>query len=185
LGALATDGLLRVPLHTLDSLGDADMWTIAVADSGLDGILSLGGFLGSNAEFWLWLTLLLMIAEIFTAGFFLGALAISSVLTAGAAWLDMSAEVQVAFFAASSIGTLLWVRPVFVNLLSPKELATNADALVGRAATVVTQVPAGGVGRVRLVNEEWRATSDQVLNVGDGVKVLAVEGNTLSVGPSA
>jgi membrane protein implicated in regulation of membrane protease activity len=161
------------------------MWTLAAADSGLDGLLSLGGFLEAHAEFWLWLTLLLMIVEIFTAGFFLGALAISSALTAGAAWLGASAEIQVAFFGASSIGTLLWVRPVFVNLLSPKEVATNAEALVGKSATVVAQIPAGGVGRVRLANEEWRATAESALDVGDGVKVMAVEGNTLSVGPSA
>jgi len=160
------------------------MWTLAATGSGLDGLLTLGGFLGANAEFWLWLTLVLMIAEVFTAGFFLGALAISALLTAGTAWFGASGEVQMAFFGASSIGTLLWVRPVFVKLLSPRAVATNADALVGRPATVVAQVPSGGVGRVRLVNEEWRATSDHVLNVGDDVKVLAVNGNTLSVGPS-
>lgn len=161
------------------------MGTLAAADSGLEGLLSLGGFLEAPAEFWLWLTLLLMIAEIFTAGFFLGALAISSALTAGAAWFNASAEVQVAFFGACSIGTLLWVRPVFVSLLSPKEVATNADAIVGRSATVVAQIPAGGVGRVRLVNEEWRATSELSLDVGDAVKVRSVEGNTLSVGRTA
>jgi membrane protein implicated in regulation of membrane protease activity len=152
--------------------------------SGLEDMLTLGGFLDAHAEFWLWLTLLLMTAEIFTSGFFLGALAISSILAAGGAWLGMSAEWQVAFFAASAIGSLLWVRPVFVSLLSPEPVVTNADALVGQSATVVAQVPAGGVGRVRLVNEEWRATSPLSLNVGDGVRILSVEGNTLTVGPA-
>ena len=161
------------------------MWTLAVAESGLDDLLTLGGFLGAHAEFWLWLTLALMITEIFTAGFFLGALAISTLLTAGGAWFGMSPPVQVAFFAASSIGSLLWVRPVFVSLLSPKPVATNTDALVGKTATVVSQVPAGGVGRVKLANEEWRATSERQLEVGDGVRVQAVEGNTLTVGPLA
>ena len=156
----------------------------AVIDTGLDELISLGGFLSSHAEFWLWFTLLLMIAEIFTAGFSLGALAISSLLTAGGAWLGLSADWQVAFFAASSIGSLLWVRPVFVSLLSPEPVVTNADALVGRTGTVVSQVPAGGIGRVRLQNEEWRATAERALEVGDGVKVLSVEGNTLSVGPA-
>ena len=161
-----------------------DMWTLIATGSGLDGLLTLGGFLGDHAEFWLWLTLLLMIFEIFTAGFFLGALAISSLFTAGVAWLEFSGEVQMAFFGASSIGTLLWVRPVFVKLLSPKVVSTNAEALVGKPATVVAQVPPRGVGRVRLANEEWRATSDESLDVGDEVKVLAVQGNTLSVGRS-
>ena len=46
----------------------------------------------------------------------------------------------------------------------------------------VAQVPAGGIGRVKLANEEWRATARQPLNVGDAVKILAVQGNTLEVG---
>jgi membrane protein implicated in regulation of membrane protease activity len=43
-------------------------------------------------------------------------------------------------------------------------------------------VPSGGHGRVRLANEEWRATSAESLTVGDAVRVLAVTGNTLTVG---
>ena len=124
------------------------MWTLITTGSGLDGMLSLGGFLGDPVEFWLWLTLVLMIFEVFTAGFFLGALAVSALFTAGVAWLGASAEVQMAFFGASSIGTLLWIRPVFVKLLSPKVVSTNADALVGKLATIVAQVPPRGVGRV-------------------------------------
>jgi membrane protein implicated in regulation of membrane protease activity len=158
------------------------MWIVAAAESGLEGVFSLGGFLDSHAEFWLLLTLVVMIVEVFTSGFFLGALAVSSLLTAGATWFGLSPEVQVAFFGASSIGSLLWVRPVFLNLLSPKPVVTNADALVGQVATVVAQVPAGGIGRVKLANEEWRATARQPLNVGDAVKILAVQGNTLEVG---
>ena len=101
----------------------------------------------------------------------------------GAAWLGMSAPVQVAFFAVSSVGSLLWVRPVFVNLLAPKPVSTNTDALVGQAATVIEQVPAGGVGRVRLANEEWRATSAAHIDVGETVTVHAVSGSTLTVAP--
>lgn len=156
---------------------------LAVSASGFDEILRLNGYLETHTEFWLWATLLLLIAEVFTAGFFLGALAVCTALTAGAAWLGMSAAIQVAFFAVSSIGSLLWVRPVFVNLLAPKDVATNTDALVGQSATVIEQVPAGGVGRVRLVNEEWRATSISTLNVGETVKIHAVSGSTLTVAP--
>ena len=117
----------------------------------------------------------------FTAGFFLGAMAVSSLVTAGVAWLGLSAQWQVGLFAASSMATLFWVRPVFVKLLSPKDVATNTDALVGKTGTVIAQVPAGGIGRVRLANEEWRATSSDSFNVGDSVQVLGVEGSTLTV----
>lgn len=156
---------------------------LADPGSGFDEILSLNGYLNSQSEFWLWATMVMIIAEIFTAGFFLGALAICTLLTAGAAWLGMSAPVQVAFFAVSSVGSLLWVRPVFVNLLAPKPVSTNTDALVGQAATVIEQVPAGGVGRVRLANEEWRATSAAHIDVGETVTVHAVSGSTLTVAP--
>ena len=160
------------------------MGILATTDTVLDQFVTLGGLLGSSVEFWLWLALVMLIAEIFTAGFFLGALAISALFTAAGAWLTFTPSWQIAFFAASSIGSLLWVRPVFVNLLSPDEVKTNASALVGKSGTVIEQVPVGGIGRVRLSNEEWRATSNSPLNVGDGVKVLAVEGNTLTVGPA-
>lgn len=153
------------------------------SDSVLHAILTAGGLLETYAEFWLWLTLVVMLAEIFTTGFFLGALAVSSLVTALAAWLGLTAEWQVGLFAVSSIGSLLWVRPVAVRLLTREHVATNTDALVGARGQVVSQVPAGGVGRVRLANEEWRATSEQQLDVGAPVKVLAVQGNTLSVGP--
>lgn len=157
--------------------------TVALAD--FDQILTLGGYLGSQTEFWLWMTLVLFLAEIFTAGFFLAALGLCTALTAVGAWAGMSAAWQVAFFAASSIGSLLWVRPVFVNLLSPQEVRTNTDALAGQRGTVVEQIPAGGVGRVRLANEEWRATAEQTLQVGDAVTVRAVAGSTLTVSASA
>lgn len=157
---------------------------LTVADSSLLDLLTLGGFLEETWEFWLWSSLLLLIVEIFTSGFFLGALAICTLLTAGGAALDFSPAWQVVFFSASSIGSLLWVRPVFVNLLSPQEVATNTAALVGQRGTVVAQVPADGHGRVRLANEEWRATSAHELQVGAAVTVAQVTGNTITVEPS-
>lgn len=157
------------------------MIILASIQSSLDELLRLGGWLEQPAHFWLWTTLLLLIFEILTAGFLLGAVAASTLLTAGGAWLGLTAEWQVAFFALSSIASLLWLRPVFVNLLSPDESPTNVDALIGRAGKVVAQVPADGVGRVRLNNEEWRATASTTLQVGAPVRVEAVEGNTVRV----
>ncbi len=158
-------------------------WLLA-SESNLEKLLTLGAVRESSTEFWLWATLLLLLIEIFTSGFFLGALAVSTLVTAGGAWLGMGAPIQTAFFALLSIGSLLWVRPVFVSLLSPQEVRTNTNALVGQPGTVVAQVPAGGVGRVRLSNEEWRATSAATFEVGDAVRVTGVQGNTLTVGPA-
>ncbi|GJM21647.1 MAG: hypothetical protein DHS20C15_15620 [Planctomycetota bacterium] len=157
------------------------MMILASIQGSLDDLLRLGGWLDQPMHFWLWATLLLLIAEILTAGFLLGAIAVSTLLTAGGAWLGLTAEWQMAFFALSSIASLLWLRPVFVSLLSPDESPTNVDALIGRSGTVVAQVPANGIGRVRLNNEEWRATASSTLQVGAPVRVDAVEGNTVRV----
>jgi len=147
----------------------------------IEWVMTLGGNV-SYVEFWLWLTLVVLIVEILTAGFFIGALAVSTLVSALSAWLGASRNLQLVVFAMFSILSMVFVRPLFVRLLSPKPVATNTHVLIGQTGTVIDHVPAGGHGRVRLANEEWRATSDQNLGIGELVRILAVTGNTLSVG---
>lgn len=147
----------------------------------IEWVMTLGGNV-SYVEFWLWLTLVVLIIEILSAGFFIGALAVSTLVSAFSAWLEASRNVQLVVFALFSILSMVFVRPLFVRLLSPKPVATNTHVLIGQTGTVIDHVPAGGLGRVRLANEEWRATSDVNLGIGDSVRILAVTGNTLSVG---
>ena len=150
-------------------------------NSALEWIMTLGGNV-SHTEFWLWITLVVLIVEILTSGFFIGALAVSTLVSALSAWLGASRNVQLIVFAVFSIVSLVFVRPLFVKLLSPKLIATNTHSLIGQTGTVIDHVPAGGHGRVRLANEEWRATSAENLGIGEAVRILAVTGNTLSVG---
>src|SRR5262245_60887315 len=157
---------MPILLAIQESIGDT------AANSFLETVMTLGGTV-TYAEMWMWLTLVLLIAEIFTAGFFIGAFAVSTVFAAAAAWLGFGRNVQLIVFSLISIASLIWVRPFFVRILSPHHVETNAPSLVGQPGTVVDSVPAGGFGRVRLSNEEWRATSDSNLSVGDAVRVLS------------
>jgi membrane protein implicated in regulation of membrane protease activity len=149
--------------------------------SWIESLLTLDGLV-THWQFWLWFTLVLLIVEILTTGFFIGAFAPGTLAAGGAAALGAGNNVQLIAFAAVSLASIFWVRPVVVRRLTPTTLPTNTDALVGQSATVIDTVPAGGTGRVRLSNEEWRATSDGHLPVGEVVRVLAVSGNTLKVG---
>lgn len=144
-------------------------------------ILTAGGLFESSTMFWLATAVLLLILEIFTSGFFLGALAVSAGVTSVLAALGWSHEVQIVGFSVVSIASLIWARPAFVRLLAADDLPTNAGRLVGQRGTVTTQVPPDGVGRVRLSNEDWRATCGEQLEVGQPVRVAKVEGNTLAV----
>ncbi len=154
-----------------------------VASSLLDSVITLGGLVG-HTEFWLWMTLVVLIIEIFTAGFFIGAFAVSTLITAAGAYLGLERNGQLVLFSLVSIASLIWVRPVFLKLLATNRHETNAASLVGQSGTVIDQIGAGGIGRVRLSNEEWRATAATPLAVGEPVRVLQVTGNTLTVGRS-
>ena len=151
------------------------------ASSLLETLMTLGGLV-SHTEFWLWMTLVVLIIEIFTTGFFIGAFAVSTLVCALAAWMHLGRNGQLIVFSVVSIGSLIFIRPLFLRLLATNSVETNTASLVGQSGTVIDQISAGGIGRVRLANEEWRATCTAPLAVGDGVRVLGVTGNTLTVG---
>ena len=144
-------------------------------------VLTAGGLFENTTTFWLTVCVLLLILEIFTSGFFLGALAVAAALTAGVSALGWGHETQIGVFSGVSVASLIWARPLFVKMLAADDLPTNADKLVGSAGTVTHQVPANGIGRVRLANEDWRATSADQLEIGQSVRVVKVEGNTVDV----
>lgn len=151
-----------------------------VASSFLDTVITLGGIV-SHTEFWLWMTLVVLIIEIFTAGFFIGAFAVATLVAALVSFMDVGRNGQLIAFSVAAIASLIWVRPVFLRLLVTTPHETNSSAMVGQSGTVIDQIAAGGIGRVRLSNEEWRATAATPLSVGESVRVLAVSGNTLTV----
>ncbi len=150
-------------------------------DTWIQKALTLDGLV-SHWQFWLWFTLVVLIVEILTTGFFIGAFAPATLAAAGAAAMGMGANAQLVVFSVVSVIAIVWLRPIVVKHITPTTLPTNTDALVGQTGTVVDTVPAGGNGRVRLSNEEWRATADGHLAVGEIVRVLEVTGNTLKVG---
>lgn len=58
---------------------------------------------------------------------------------------------------------------------------TNIDKLIGATALVVREITPERPGIVRLDDEEWRATSDEVLYARDAVTIRAIDGVTLIV----
>jgi membrane protein implicated in regulation of membrane protease activity len=150
-------------------------------DSMIESVLTLDGLV-THWQFWLWFTLVVLIAEILTAGFLIGAFAPAAIVASISAAVGLGNNGQLIVFALTSLAGFIWLRPWIVRHLTPTTAPTNTEALVGQSATVIDTVPAGGHGRVRLSNEEWRATSADNLAVGEIVRVHAVTGNTLKVG---
>ena len=139
---------------------------------------------------WVVASLILFILEIFTPGFILGVLALACIPCALVAALNFSAAVQLVLFAVLAILLALFVRPVVLKYLHRRgpEVRTNVDALSGRAGIVVEALdPMTGKGRVKVGGEDWKAASADGLPIeaGGRVRVLRVEGCTVSVSPLA
>lgn len=135
---------------------------------------------------WLALLILFAVVEALTVGlasiwFAAGALValLSTYFTANI-WLQI-----VLFFLVSAV-TMILVRPLTRKYLEPRVSPTNADRILGAAATVTQEVDnLKGTGTVQVGTMPWSARSEdgRVLAVGEQVTVLRIEGVKLFVAP--
>ncbi|AQS71118.1 NfeD family protein [Streptomyces pactum] len=135
---------------------------------------------------WLIVAAVLIVAEIFTLTAALGMLGAAALITAGSAAAGLSAPFQFLVFTVVATVTIIFVRPVALrHVLQPQRERFGVDALVGKAAYVVTEVT-DMEGRVRIGGEEWTARSyDETLVIPRGatVDVMEISGSTALVYP--
>jgi membrane protein implicated in regulation of membrane protease activity len=122
--------------------------------------------------------------EAASAALVLGPIALAAALAAIVAAVGGGVAVQLVAFVLGSIAALGILRPVATrHLRLPVHMRTGTAALVGTGATVLEQVNRDG-GRVKIGGEIWSARSydeDQVLEPGDRVEVLKIDGATALV----
>ncbi|WP_399933425.1 NfeD family protein [Streptomyces kanamyceticus] len=135
---------------------------------------------------WLIVAAVLAVAEIFTLTAALGMLSVAALVTAVGAAIGLPLPFQLLVFAVVATITLLFVRPLAVrHVLQPQATRFGIDALIGRAAYVVSEVSGLG-GRVRIDGEEWTARAyDETLVIPPGktVDVVEISGTTAFVYP--
>ncbi|MDX1571392.1 MAG: nodulation protein NfeD [Xanthomonadales bacterium] len=133
------------------------------------------------------LGVVLMVAEAFAPSF--GALGIGGViaLTFGSFILI---DTDVPGLAVSrgvittiaGISGLLFLAITLVVLRARRTpVVSGSEAMIGAEAVVIDDFE--GIGRVHLMGEDWRASSQEPLTAGQRVEVLAKEGLTLEVAP--
>jgi membrane protein implicated in regulation of membrane protease activity len=135
------------------------------------------------AVLWLVAGFLLIAAEVLTGGFVLIMLGVGALVAAGFAALGVSVGWDIAAFAATSVALTTLARPVLRRRLHPVQVRTNAEALVGDKAIVITTVDAHG-GKVKLRGELWSARTfdeTEVLEPGRAVTVMNISGATAVV----
>lgn len=139
---------------------------------------------------WCILGLVLIVAEVFSAGFVLlwfgiGALAAAF---AGLVGID-SLALQFLIFALVSVGLTAASRTIFVNYFSREttgdSLRTGVDSLPGKVGTVVSS-SRGALqeGAVKVFGSTWTAypaEGETALEAGERVRVESVEGASIYV----
>ncbi|MDR0310670.1 MAG: NfeD family protein [Acidobacteriota bacterium] len=135
-----------------------------------------------NMEVWvLWLILaaILMIGEVFSAGFFLFWFSIGAAAAGLTALMGANEIVQLVVFVVAS-GVLFVTGKKFANRVTKKQPpGIGADRFVGGIGIVLEEInPQANTGKVRIGQESWRADSEngEIVPAGAAVKVTRVDG---------
>lgn len=134
---------------------------------------------------WLLLAALFIVIEIATLG-------LTTIWFAGAAFVSALAAlagaklvIQVLLFVGVSLVLLLVTRPIAVKHLDSKTEKTNAEALVGQTALVITEINnLLETGQAKINGMEWTARTKEdgvVIPAGESVRVLEISGVKLIV----
>ena len=135
---------------------------------------------------WFLASLALLVAEMFTAGFWIACLAVGAAVAGVVALIPgLGPVTQGIAFAISSVVSMAGLRPRLMHYfqLGPgSELRTGVDALLGKTA-IVTERIGPGTGRVKVDGEDWRGASSDatVIEPGTPVTIIQVDGTTLMV----
>lgn len=136
---------------------------------------------------WLIATGLLLIAEMLTSAVWFLCIAIGTLFGLIASWCDTNITVQVITMAIGTILALVFIMPrikKFVHKHNTHTDATNADAMIGRQATVTHDIAPGKLGRIKLDGDSWQARAlnpQQYYPAGAVVTVHAIDSIILIV----
>jgi membrane protein implicated in regulation of membrane protease activity len=129
----------------------------------------------------------LLVAEMFTSGFWLACLAVGAAVAGVVALIPgLGIVPQGIAFAISSVTSMAGLRPRLMHYfqLGPgSELRTGVDALLGKTGIVTERIGPGTTGRVKVDGEDWRGASSDAsaIEPGTPVTIIQVDGTTLMV----
>jgi membrane protein implicated in regulation of membrane protease activity len=140
---------------------------------------------------WHWLVfgMLLMIAEIFAASFFIFWFGLGALIVAAVLWAHptLGLSTQLLLWAlTSAVFAFLWFRFIRPRMTDRTRAGIAREAIIGESGQVI-KAPAGttrGVVRFAmplLGAEEWPFLCEQTVAIGDRVFVKDISGNTLIV----
>jgi len=138
----------------------------------------------AEIDIWvLWgiIAVICFILEIFVPSFWIAILGIGAVAAGITAFFGADSTIQIAVLSIVSVISGFFLRPLALKYIYKPEsnIPTNADALIGRKVTVITEISSTGSGRVKIGGETWKAIPEKDEDVfleGSIVTVKKVDG---------
>lgn len=167
-------------------------WADIGVAGGIVAVFLIGWLAGPKEEtvedIWLWIwvggAVVLGVAEMLTAGFFMLPFAVGAGASAVLALVGVNPAIQLLVFAVVSILAFIGLQR-FARRQDSEQPAVGANRFINKSATVIGAIDRiSGDGYVRLDTEEWRATTDgEPIAEGTEVRIIEVRGTRLVVEP--
>jgi membrane protein implicated in regulation of membrane protease activity len=140
-------------------------------------------FLENMWQVWAVIAVVCLILELSSGDFFIICFSIGAVFAIISAICGLSIYWQIFIFAAFSLLSVLFVRPVALRWLHKNEpnKPSNADALLGRTGRVMEPITVGGTGYVQIDGDMWKAVSETDIPVGTTVRVIDRKSTIITV----
>ena len=135
--------------------------------------------------FWLIVSGIFLILEIFTTGFLIFWLGIAGLLALIVSLFTSNIAIQTTVFVVTSIILIFLTRPLinkFLKFDKTDIVPTNVYRLKNKEGIVIEDINnIDSTGKVKVAGELWGAISDTDIKTGTYVKVLSVDGVKLKV----
>lgn len=129
------------------------------------------------------ISLLLMISEVFAAGFVLFPIGLGFLLSAYFTTFSDSMTVHLLILAIAEL-IVIYVFTKFVRpKLKTEKFKTNVDSMLGKTVEVITTIPENSHGYIKLYGDEWSAIAEDHSKIEQGsqVEIVKLDGNKVIV----
>lgn len=131
---------------------------------------------------WVVVFIIMLVLEFITVDFVTLWFAISAIPTAIIAWiLPELIWLQVVIFFVLGFAMMLFIRSYLLKYFKRNAITTNADSYIGKDAVVIKKISVLERGLVDFEGTSWTAVSNEEIEKGQTVRILAIDGNKFVV----
>jgi membrane protein implicated in regulation of membrane protease activity len=130
---------------------------------------------------WVILIIVFVVAEVLSLGLTSIWFAFGALFALIVSFFINSLMVQITVFVLSSVILLYFTKPIVKKYLKVGRTKTNVDSLIGMKGVVTEPITKHKTGQVKVNGQIWTAFSEELLEAGEEVIVIEVQGVKIKV----